>query len=63
VEGRDIVFVRTAAGFRIQPVVVAARGAGRALVTSGLKAGEQVAAQNAFFLKAELGKGAEEDEE
>ena len=63
VEGRDIVFVRTADGFRIQPVVVAARGAGRALVTSGLKAGEQVAAQNAFFLKAELGKGAEEDEE
>lgn len=63
VDGRDIVFVRTAEGFRIQPVVVASRSSGRALITSGLKAGEQVAAQNAFFLKAELGKGAEGDEE
>jgi cobalt-zinc-cadmium efflux system membrane fusion protein len=63
VEGRDIVFVRTADGFRIQPVLVASRSAGRALITSGLKAGERVAAQNAFFLKAELGKGAEGDDE
>jgi cobalt-zinc-cadmium efflux system membrane fusion protein len=33
------------------------------LVLSGLTAGEQIATRNAFFLKAELGKGAEEDEE
>jgi membrane fusion protein, heavy metal efflux system len=63
IEGREVVFVRTPTGFRVQPVVVGSRSRGRALTLSGLSAGEKVAARNAFFLKAELGKGAEEDEE
>ncbi len=62
VDGRDVVFVRTETGFRLQPVVVAARSGGRALLLSGLAAGQTIATRNAFLLKAELGKGAEEGE-
>jgi len=62
-EGRDVIFVRTRSGFAVRPVVVGARSGGRALISSGLKAGEQVATRNAFFLKAEMGKGVQEDEE
>ncbi len=57
VEGRDVVFVRTAKGFQAQPVTVGQRGAGRAEIVSGLKAGQAIAARNAFLLKAEVGKG------
>lgn len=62
VDGRDVVFVRTAAGFKVQPVTVGARSAGRAAILSGLQAGQTIATRNAFLLKAELGKGQEEDE-
>jgi hypothetical protein len=31
-------------------------------VASGLKPGDQVATHNAFFLKAEIGKGQDQDE-
>jgi cobalt-zinc-cadmium efflux system membrane fusion protein len=62
VEGRDAVFVRTPTGFRVQPVVVASRSGGRASVTSGLKVGDQVATRNVFLLKAELGKGQDQEE-
>jgi cobalt-zinc-cadmium efflux system membrane fusion protein len=58
VGGRNVVFVRTATGFKIQPVVVGSRGSGRISITSGLNPGETIATTNAFFLKAELGKGA-----
>jgi len=60
--GRDVVFVRTEGKFRLAPVVVGARSGGRASILSGLKPGDVIAAQNAFLLKAELGKGAEEDQ-
>jgi cobalt-zinc-cadmium efflux system membrane fusion protein len=62
VGGRTVVFVRTTDGFRVQPVVVGARGAGRVTILSGLNAGEIIATANAFFLKAELNKGAGEDQ-
>ena len=62
VDGRDVVFVRTVAGFRTQPVAVGARGGGRAAILSGLQAGTAIATRNAFLLKAEMGKGAEEGE-
>ena len=61
-DGRDTVFVRNQDGFIARHVGVGVRGAGQASITSGLKAGEQVATRNAFLLKAELGKGGEEDE-
>ncbi|WP_068874086.1 MULTISPECIES: efflux RND transporter periplasmic adaptor subunit [unclassified Phenylobacterium] len=57
VEGRDVVFVRTAKGFQARPVTVGQRSAGRAEIVSGLTAGQVIAARNAFLLKAELGKG------
>jgi cobalt-zinc-cadmium efflux system membrane fusion protein len=61
-DGRDVVFVRTDTGFTVQPVTVAARGNGRASVISGLQTGQKIATRNAFLLKAELGKGAEDEE-
>ena len=60
--GRNAVFVRTADGFKVQPVVVGSRGGGRVSVLSGLSPGSIIATTNAFFLKAELGKGAGEEE-
>jgi cobalt-zinc-cadmium efflux system membrane fusion protein len=62
VGGRTVVFVRSADGFRVQPVAVGARVTGRATILSGLSAGEEVATANAFFLKAELNKGAGENQ-
>lgn len=57
VEGRDVVFVRTATGFTAAPVIVGQRSAGRAQITSGLRPGQTIAARNAFLLKAALGAG------
>jgi cobalt-zinc-cadmium efflux system membrane fusion protein len=62
IDGRDVVFVRSEKGFRIQPVTVASRGGGRVAIRSGLKAGERVAVKNAFLLKAEATKSTEEEE-
>lgn len=61
IEGRDAVFVRTKTGFRVQPVSVGQRSGGRVVITKGLRGGEVLAVKNAFLLKAELGKSAEED--
>ncbi len=57
VEGRDVVFVRTATGFQAAPVIVGQRSGGRAQITSGLRAGQTIATRNAFLLKAALGAG------
>jgi cobalt-zinc-cadmium efflux system membrane fusion protein len=62
VGGRSVVFVRTATGFRVQPIVVGARSAGRVSILSGVTRGQTIATTNAFFLKAELNKGAGEGE-
>src|SRR6266446_1782363 len=62
VGGRNVVFVRNGGGFKVQPVVVGSRGGGRISILSGINAGETIATTNAFFLKAELGKGAGEDQ-
>jgi cobalt-zinc-cadmium efflux system membrane fusion protein len=60
-DGRDILFVRTRDGFRAQPVLVGARTGGLAQILSGVKPGDRVATRNAFLLKAESKKGAEEE--
>ena len=62
VGGRSVVFVRTATGFKVQPVVIGSRASGKVSITSGLNTGETIATTNAFYLKAELGKGAGEEE-
>lgn len=61
-EGRDVVFVRTSQGFRAVAVRLGQRSAGRVEILSGLKADQTIATRNAFLLKAELGKGAGEEE-
>lgn len=60
-DGRDVVFVRTKDGFTARKVTVGQRSAGRVEILAGLRAGETIAAKNAFLLKAELGKGAGEE--
>ncbi|URW75858.1 efflux RND transporter periplasmic adaptor subunit [Sphingomonas donggukensis] len=62
VGGSDVVFVRTAKGFRAAPVTTGDRSAGRIEIVSGLTAGQTIATTNAFLLKAELGKSAGEEE-
>jgi cobalt-zinc-cadmium efflux system membrane fusion protein len=57
VEGRDVVFVRTANGFQATNVVTGQRSGGRIEIVDGLKPGQAVATRGAFLLKAELGKG------
>jgi len=57
VEGREVVFVRTAKGFQAPTVVTGQRGGGRIEVVDGLKPGAVVATKGAFLLKAEIGKG------
>ena len=61
IEGRDVLFVRTADGFRARPVLVGARSGGAAQIVSGVAAGEQVATRNAFLVKADMIKKAEEE--
>lgn len=62
VEGRDVVFVRTGQGFRAVPVTLGRRSAGRVEVLTGLGGGQTIATRQAFLLKAELSKGAGEEE-
>lgn len=62
VNGADVAFIRTPQGFRAQQVRTGQRSAGRVEIASGLKPGQVVATTNAFLLKAELGKGAGEEE-
>jgi len=57
VEGRDVVFVRTAQGFQATNVVIGQRSGGRIEIVEGLRSGVSVATRGAFLLKAELGKG------
>lgn len=61
-DGSDVVFLRTATGFKAVAVTVGARAAGRAEIISGLTPGETIATTNAFFLKAEMRKPTGEDE-
>lgn len=62
VAGKTVVFVRTPTGFKAVPVKVGAPSGDQVTILSGLTGGEQVAATNSFTLKAELGKGAGEEE-
>ncbi|WP_240309396.1 efflux RND transporter periplasmic adaptor subunit [Sphingomonas sediminicola] len=60
--GRDVVFVRTPTGFKAVSVSTGQRSAGRVTILSGLTPGQSIATKNAFLLKAELAKGAGEEE-
>jgi cobalt-zinc-cadmium efflux system membrane fusion protein len=53
-DGRDVLFVRTANGFRPTRVLVGTRSGGMAQIVDGIKAGAQVATRNAFLIKADM---------
>ncbi|MDR7336190.1 MAG: efflux RND transporter periplasmic adaptor subunit [Roseateles sp.] len=55
-EGKSVVFVRTASGFAPIPVELGRSDGKRTEVTSGLKAGAQYATSGAFVIKSEAGK-------
>ena len=61
VDGRDVLFVRTKEGFKIQPVLVGTRSGGVAQIVSGIGAGEQVATRNAFLIKADMIKNGKDE--
>jgi cobalt-zinc-cadmium efflux system membrane fusion protein len=63
IEDKPFVFVRTPTGFRATPVTLGRTNGGQVVVTSGLTGSERIASTNSFTLKAELGKGAAEDED
>jgi membrane fusion protein, heavy metal efflux system len=56
VEGRTVVFVRTADGFAARTVRSGRSDGALVEITEGLRAGEAYAVGNSFILKAELGK-------
>jgi cobalt-zinc-cadmium efflux system membrane fusion protein len=62
VNGRTVVFVAVAGGFRPQAVTPGHAGGGFTQIVNGLKGDERVAGRGAFLLKAELSKGAGEEE-
>jgi cobalt-zinc-cadmium efflux system membrane fusion protein len=55
-DGRDVVFVPEADGFRAAPVTVGRHGATHVEIRAGLDAGARYVAKGAFLLKAEIGK-------
>ncbi len=55
-EGKSVVFVRTAEGFAAAPVEVGRSDGKRIEVTSGLRAGTPYAATGSFVIKSEAGK-------
>ena len=63
IAGRTVVFVRTKDGVRVQPVQVGERGDGRSTILSGLAVGQTIVGANAFLLKAQIEKGAGDDDE
>jgi len=56
VEGRTVVFVRTATGFKATPVQLGDTAGDTVLIRSGLSGRERIATTGSFTLKAELGK-------
>lgn len=57
-EGRSVVFVREGEALEARAVTLGRSGDGAVEVTAGLKHGEILVAENAFLVKAEIGKGA-----
>lgn len=56
IKGESRVFIRTADGFEARPVTVGDHDGNSVAIISGLKAGDLIATENTFLLKAELGK-------
>jgi membrane fusion protein, heavy metal efflux system len=59
-EGQQVIFVQEGETLEARAVTLGRSGAGTVEVTAGLKDGEVLVAENAFLVKAELGKGSAE---
>lgn len=59
-DGKQVVFVRIADGFMVQPVSTGRVDGKRVEIVKGLKAGARYAAEGSFVLKSELGKSSAE---
>lgn len=59
-EGQQVIFVQEGEALEARAVTLGRSGAGTVEVTAGLKDGEILVAENAFLVKAELGKGSAE---
>lgn len=59
-EGRSVVFVQEGDAIEARAVTLGRSGAGSVEITEGLAAGEIMVAENAFLVKAEIGKGSAE---
>ncbi len=57
-QGETVVFVQTDEGFQRRDVTIGRQDAEMVEILAGVEAGESVAVENTFLLKAELGKGA-----
>lgn len=58
VEGKQVVFVRVSADtYEARPVTLGRKGAGVVEILTGVTAGESYVSENAFLVKAEIGKG------
>lgn len=58
VEGHNVVFVRVSPDtYEARPVTLGRTGAQQTEITAGLAAGEMFVSENAFLVKAEIGKG------
>lgn len=62
-EGKQVVFVRIADGFKARPVELGGSDGKLTEITKGLKAGESYAAANSFVIKADIGKSSAEHED
>jgi len=58
---QDVVFVRTADGFKVAPVRAGARANQRVALLAGIEEGAVIATRDAFLLKAQLRNAAAED--
>ena len=58
-EGKDVVFLRTGKGFRVQPVQVGVDDGQTVEIRGGLKGGERVVTSNSYVVLAELEKGSQ----
>lgn len=60
IEGKPVVFVKVAEGFRAHPVVIGATNGKIVEIVQGLSAGAEYVATGSFVVKAEQGKGSAE---
>ncbi|MEO6919357.1 MAG: efflux RND transporter periplasmic adaptor subunit [Collimonas sp.] len=59
-DGKQVVFVRIADGFMVQPVTTGRADSRQVEIVKGLKAGARYAAEGSYVLKSELGKSTAE---